>query len=571
MFLEAVMAVFLVFIILRLLNLQFFNHDFYTALASEQHEVYRELVPKRGVIYFQDSKNDSPNNLYPVAINKDLFLLYAVPMEIKDPVDSAYRLAKILNIEDEDEIHELVNKLAKPNDPYEVIAKGVEEKIILEINNLDIVGIRSVAVDTRFYPENNIGANVLGFLGNSDDKQTGLYGIEGYFNEELEGKNGFLETETDIYGRWITLGGKQLKKAQDGSSIILTIERAVEFMACNELNATLKQFDAEGGSVIIEDPKTGRILAMCSSPDFNPNEYGKIEDIDDYNNQGIFKAYEPGSTFKAITLAAALDMGLVTPDSTYNDEGHLKIADFDIKNSDYSTYGARGIQTMTQVLELSLNTGAMYAAKLLGKENFKKYIRNFGFGEPTGITLATEMEGDMSSLDRKGEIYLATASFGQGTMVTAMQMLKAYSTFANQGKLLKPYIVEEIIDSEGNHTKFKSQEIREIIKPRTAALISGMLAAVVKEGHAKGAQMKNYYIAGKTGTAQVAKSGGGGYSEKTIHSFVGFGPVANPAFVMIVRLDNPKDARFAESSVVPLFHKIAEFVLNYYAVPPDVK
>jgi len=306
---------------------------------------------------------------------------------------------------------------------------------------------------------------------------------------------------------------------------------------------------------------------MCGSPDFNPNVYNETSKITNFNNPALFLDYEPGSVMKGLTMAAAVDQQKVSPNSTYNDTGEVLFGKSVIKNSDNK---AHGIQTMTQVLEESLNTGAIYAMRQIGVQVFRKYLEDFGLGSTTGVELDGEAAGNLHSLYDSNEIYAATASFGQGITATPLQMVTAYAAIANGGKLMRPYLVKEIRHSDGTTETHSSKVVRQVISSKTAALVSGMLVRVVTNGHGKKAAVTGYVIAGKTGTAQIPRHDGKGYEDgSTIGSFIGFGPVSDPKFAMIVRIDRPKDVQYAESSAAPLFGDLAKFILQYYEVPPS--
>jgi len=258
----------------------------------------------------------------------------------------------------------------------------------------------------------------------------------------------------------------------------------------------------------------------------------------------------------------------VTPQTTYNDEGFVKINSYTIENSDKK---AHGIQTMTQVLEGSLNTGAIFAMQQIGTEKFRDYVKDFGFGATTGSPIQGESTGNISNLDLPGEIYAMTGSFGQGISVTPLQMVSAYGVLANNGKLMKPYLIAKTLNPDGStNEETQPEAIRQVIKSETATIIGAMLVNVVENGHGKKASVPGYYIAGKTGTAQVTSTNGRGYDpNNTIGSFAGFGPVSDPAFVMLVRIDHPRDVTFAESTAAPLFGDIAKFLLHYLHISPD--
>lgn len=577
-------------IALRLFSLQILNNDFYSALAAGQHDIYKAIFPARGRILMQEtggSNMSQDEKLYPLATNQSLYLIYVDPRKIENAEELSKKLVDILYVREKKEGEKLtaeeieaveksekerlgeefLAKLKKENDPYEPLRHGVAEVTLEKIKELGAGGVGYIEEEARYYPENNLGSHFLGFVGIKDNKKIGQYGLEGYFEEELGGVQGFLSSEKDVGGRWIPVSGREWQKAEDGADIVITIDRNIEYFACGKLKEAVERHDADGGSVIIMDPKTGAILAMCSYPDFNPNEYAKVKDINIYNNPTIFSQYEPGSIFKAITIAAALDVGKITPTTTYVDEGEIKVDDRTIKNSDLK---AHGVQTMTQVLDESLNTGAVFAVNTIGPEVFKKYVEDFGFGTRTGIELDFENPGSISSLGKKGKIWSATGSFGQGISVTPIQVVTAFSAIANGGKLVKPYIVDRIIKSDGAIIKTEPKIIHQAISGRTSALLGGMLVSVVENGHGKRAGVSGYYVAGKTGTAQVAKRDGSGYEKDvTIGSFVGFAPVEDPKFVMLTKIDHPRTTIWAEATAAPLFGEIAKFVLNYMKVPPS--
>lgn len=543
----------------RLFILQVIQNPLYSLLATEKHEVYKNLFPQRGSIYVREGEK-----LYPIVTNQEYYLVYAEPVKIQSPNTVIDKITSILGLK-EKEWKELLGRLAKRDDPYEPIKHKVTQQQIEQIEALELEGIDFLPESYRFYPEKNIGGHIFGFVGFKDDQRIGQYGLEGYFEKDLAGKSGVIRSIKDAMGSLITIGPRSVQPAQDGIDLVLTIDRRIQFTACQKLKEFYDWFKADSGSVIIMEPQTGVLIAMCSLPDFDPENYNEVKDINYFNNPAIFYDFEPGSVFKPITLAAALDVGKIEPQTTYIDEGEVKIGPFTVKNADLKAHGE---QTMTQVLEYSLNTGAIFVADQIGKKTFRQYVKDFGFGEKTGIRLGSEVPGDISSLDKPGEIYYLTASYGQGITVTSLQLITAFAAIANNGKLVKPYIVSEIIKPDGSSIKTQVQEIRQVIKPKTATILTGMLTSVVENGYGKKAGVKGYYIAGKTGTAQVA-SPTGGYGTKTIHTFVGYGPVSNPKFIMLVKLDNPKGIGFAADSVTPLFSQLAEFLLNYYQIPPD--
>lgn len=553
-------------VVARLFWLQIWQGNYYADIAANQRISFSELQPTRGTIFNQDTRvqSDEAKKLYPVATDKEFYLVYAETYAIVDPAGTVDKLNSVLNLPP-DVLDKILGQVSKYNDPFEPLVHRVTEDKIFKLKELNLPGIKWQKENQRYYPENNIGSQVVGFLGIKNNIPDGQYGVEGYFDSQLRGKVGFSMSEKDATGQIIGVGEENSEASEDGANIVLTIDDNIQNFACAQLDAAVKKHGADAGAVIVMDPRTGKIIAMCGAPDFDPNDY-KNYPTKNFANQAIFSAYEPGSVFKVITMAAALDQEKVTPETTYNDTGSVKYDNFEIKNSDLK---AHGVQTMVQVLENSLNTGAIFAMRQIGPEIFKEYVNKFGFGVMTGIELETEVAGNLKSLDLKGEIYSATASFGQGIMVTPLQMVVAYSAIANQGKMMKPYIIDRIISPDGKIESREPEEVRQVISPRAAALVSAIMVQVVEEGHAKRAQISGYRVAGKTGTAQVAGLGTGKYGSRTIHTFIAFAPMTDTAFVMLTRLDDPKDCQFAESSAVPLWSDIAKFILNYYQIKPD--
>ena len=560
---------FAVLICLRLFTLQVVDASYYSALAEGQYAFYENLYPERGEILAQDLKD---GQLYPVATNINLGFVYADPRNVKDVHATAEKLSTILGFNDQEKL-ELEDKLAKTDDQWEPVKKKVPEEELALIDEAKVAhelqGISYYRQPFRTYPKTGFGGHVLGFVGSNDDGTTsGKYGIEGYFEEELAGTPGFLQSEQDAAGRLVPVGDQSYEPAVDGADIVLTIDRNIQYTACTLLRQAVLRHGADGGSLVILDPETGAVLAMCGAPDFDPNTYNQVSDIQTFNNPATFNAYEPGSIFKPITMSAGIDAGAVTPSTTFEDTGEVTDVGCEtpIKNSDDKVYG---VQTMTQVLEESINTGVIFVMKALGRQRFADYVNQFNFGLYTGIELSKEVPGDVSSLKLNSDCYAATASFGQGITVTPLQMAAAYAALANGGHLMQPYVVEEKRYADGRVEKTTPIEVRQVISEKTANLVSAMLISVVENGHGKKAKVSGYYIAGKTGTAQVAGPGGSYSADNTIGSFAGYGPVGAPKFAMITRIDHPRDVQYAESTAAPLFGEIANFLLRYFEVPPQ--
>ncbi len=544
----------------RFFQLQVLEHDAYALLASDQHGLQSSLVPRRGTLYTRDPIDKS---LHPIVKDRDAWQVFVVPKEIKDREGTAKTLVETLALD----ANEWMPRLTSPTATYMVVGKDVPWDTIQKVKEKKLLGVGVSQTTIRSYPEKGMGGQWLGFVTlNDQNEREGRYGLESYFQKELAGTYGKLIAERDAAGRRLALGTTELTEARHGSDLVLTIDRTIQYEACKTIEAGVKQYEADSGTVIIMDPTTGAVLGICSYPDFDPERVREIKEVNVLNNPAVFYRYEPGSVFKAVTYAAGLDKNLINPHTTYTDMGEEHIDNFTIRNSDKQ---AHGVQTMTQALAESLNTATIFVERLLGKDAFRDAVKRFGFGEKTGITFPTEQKGDIQALEKQGDIFYATASFGQGIAVTPLQMLAAYNALGNGGYLMKPYIVQEIIHNDGTRDQVKPQLIRRVIGDRASQLISAMLVNVVERGHGKRAGVPGYYVAGKTGTAQIADPNGGYLKDATIGSFAGYAPAERPKFSMIVKLDRPRTVQFAESSAAPLFGKLAKFLLNYLQVPPE--
>lgn len=522
-------------LIFNLYQVQIQKGSIYDAKAASQNRLTGVLEPKRGTIYFTDRSG----NLIPAALNKEYPIVYAVPKEIEDIEEAAAKLNLILDIP----IGDLAKKLSKRADAYELLAAKIKAAQIDKIKETAIKGVYLDTKNFRFYPFGTLGAHVLGFLGPSakDDDVRGRYGLESYYDEYLEGKEGFFN------------GGKIIEPVS-GSDLILTIDRNIQAQAEEILRNLVSTHSAKGGMVIVEEAKTGKILSLANDPTFDPNNYSKSE-VSTFLNPAIENIYEPGSVFKVITMSAGLDSGQIIPEMTFVDTGSLTLNGKTIKNWGEKIYGK---VDMSGVLENSINTGAAFIERKTGHDTFYDYLIKFGFNRKTDIGLPGEVNGNLKSLEKNvREINFATASFGQGIAVTAMELIQAIAAIGNDGILMKPYLL----------AKDGPQQTAQVIKSETARQVAKMMASTVKK--AQIAYIPNYTIAGKTGTAQVPNFKRGGYTDEFIHTFVGFAPAVNPKFIVLIRIDKPAVGGFAGLTVVPAFRELAEFIINYYNIPPD--
>lgn len=556
--LTAFLLLFFVIVSFRLFMLQVVNGKKAKETAAAQHSIYKKLLPSRGEIKLADKFS---LETFPVASNQKSYLAYAVPGDIVAPEKTAEALAPILGLESE----ELLQKITQAGKKYVPLKKQLTDDQQEKIKALKLSGIYFDSEDTRYYPEKNLLSQVLGFVGYNNDKKAGLYGLERYFEKDLAGLPGELFTEKDASGVSIFGSNRKERPAVDGVNITLTVDKNIQFQAESVIKEAVIKNSADSGTVIVVDPKTGSILAMANYPDFDPNIYNKVEDPIVYRNDAVTGNYEPGSIFKPLTMAAALNEGKVTPDTTYNDTGSVVIDNYTIKNSDNKGHG---IKTMTEVLELSLNTGVIFAKDKIGNEKFYEYVKNFGFGQNTGIELS-EAKGNLDNLKAKISVNYGTATFGQGITVTPIQIVQAFTALANEGKMMKPYLVQSKSYPDGRVETTRPQVVKEVVSAKTANMISAMMVNVVEFGHGKRAAVPGYYIAGKTGTAQVPKKDGRGYEENNnIGSFIGYGPVEDPQFLMLVRVNHPRSVDFAESTAAPAWGQLAQFILNYYHIAP---
>jgi len=518
-------------IIANLYSVQFIKGSIFSAQNQKQNTLASGLDPIRGSIYVLD-KNKTQ---IPIALNKEYSLIFAVPKKIGAEFENyAAQLSTVLGLDKND----LEKKFKKPNDLYELLIQKADQNQVSGVSSLNLKGIYLKKQFLRYYPFNDFASHVVGFVSPANDNdekkdtltEVGRYGIEARFNAVLAGK-----------------------ETKEGDDLVLTIDRSIQAQSEEILSRLVTEKQATGGTVIVQDPYSGRILAMANLPNFDPNNYSKSE-IKSFLNPAVAAVYEPGSVFKIITMAIGIESGKITPDTKYNDLGSLTINGRKITNWDQK---AHGLQTMTQVIEQSINTGSVFAEKQTGHDIFLNYLKKFGFSDLTGIKLPSEVRGSLKSLIKGKDINFATASYGQGVAVTPVELIGGVSVIANGGNLMKPLI----LDNE------KSEVVWRVISEDTAKKVTNMMVSAVEKNFL--AAIKNYSVAGKTGTAFIPDFNKGGYTENVINSYVGFAPAYNPKFVILIKLDKPAGAPLSGQTVVPAFKELAQFILNYYNVPPD--
>jgi cell division protein FtsI/penicillin-binding protein 2 len=542
----------------RLYFIQVVSHDKWVAIADDQHNAFQELAADRGEIYMRDG-----DGRYPLAVNREYQMVYIVPKDIEDKDHVALVLSGILGME----AGVIRDKAGKPNDPFEIIKKRLTDEEAARIRQENMKGVALLPEKYRYYPAGELASQVIGFASLGENGGVGGYGIESSQNSRLRGAVGTVSQEKDAGGRWIPLSDRDMLAPKNGDTMVLTLDRVIQYETEKILRESVEKYQADGASAIVMDPKTGAILAMASEPRFDPNNYSKVEDYSVFLNPAVSFTYEPGSIMKPITMAIGIEEGKVSPHTEYVDTGVVQEAGYSIRNSEEKVYGR---SSMTKVLEDSINTGMIFVERLVGNLAFRDALERFGFGEKTGVALPAELAGNMRNLKNvRSDIEFFTASFGQGISVTPLQMIAAYGALANGGILYKPQIIERVIHTDGSEEKTEPEEIRRVLSEETSHAIGGMLRSVVVNGHGKRADVPGYLVGGKTGTAQVAKSSGKGYEEgMSIGSFVGYAPIADPRFVVLVKLDNPKNVEWAESSAAPTFGQIMKFLLEYAKIKP---
>lgn len=538
-------------LLVRLYYLQIVNGQYYSALARGQGVDIEDLT-QRGDVYFQDNAGETR---YIAATNKELFLAYADPKEVVDESIVFEKISEIAVIE-ESEKETILARLNNKNSSYALLAKNLTEEQALRIEGLNLPGVYRRADFVRYYPAGIVGAHVLGFLGFSGSERAGQYGVEGYYNGILSGS----EADDSILGSLFS------SKLETSADIELTIDYGIQFVVEKKLEELVDRLGAESASAIFMDPKTGAIIAMANAPDFNPNAYSDVEDIKVLHNNSVQSVYELGSVFKPITVAAGIDAGVITPQSVYTDTGSVVIGGYTIRNSDGQ---AHDVQTMTEVLEKSLNTGVIHIQQEVGKKKFRDYLEAFQLDKVTGIDLPGEIPGNIQNVkNTNSDINFATASFGQGISFSPLRFLSSLSAIANEGVIMRPYVVKKII-TENGEKETKPEELARPISAMTASRVTAMMVSVIDNGFGSKAAVPGYVLAGKTGTAQIPNEDSQGYSDKTLHSFVGFAPAYDPRFIGMVTVYNPKGIRFSSDSVAPTFGDMASFILQYYKVPPQ--
>jgi cell division protein FtsI/penicillin-binding protein 2 len=552
-------------VVARLAQLQVARRHHYRVLAATEHMRKYQVPARRGEIFVLDQGRKTP-----LALNRTMKVLWADPRVVADKPKAAKEIAAVTGDKEADLLNLLNQQKA-----YVVLKKKLTLAQGEQIDKLNLSGIGVSEEQYRYYPEGSLASQVLGFVNNDG---AGQYGVEGFLNTELSGKPGLLNAKTDTRGNPIATVDNIVQPPEHGKSFVLTMDRNIQAQAEKSLKSGVESVKAKSGSIVIMDPHTGKVMAMANYPTFDPNGFSSVSDYSVFSNAVVSDQFEPGSGFKVITMVAGLDTGKIRFDETYDDKGSVEVDGHTIRNAAGHRLGAN--TSMTNVIRDSLNTGMVYVLRTLGgdqrainsagKKLFHEYIKKFGFGVRTGVEQAGEAAGRVNP-PTSNNVNYANMTFGQGISTTVLQMTAAVGAIANGGKLYQPMLVGEIVEEDGKTKQLEPKLVNgQVVSQKAAKEVTEMMVQVVEHGSGWRAKMKGYRIAGKTGTAQIPKKDGSGYEEnKNIGTFVGFAPVENPRFVMMVRINEPQVSGFAESTTVPVFAEVTEWLLRYMAVQPS--
>lgn len=552
----------------RLFYLQIIQHSYYVKKANSEQLKRLSIPAKRGKIYALDG--DTP---VPLVMNQTVYTVFADPQTVKDK-----QIDKIINA-----IKEVAGGNAKSNlevllkkkeSRYQVLATKITRVQADKIKAKDLSGIGFKEETQRVYPEGVLAAQVLGFV-NYDG--LGKYGVESGLNEELSGTDGMLQSVTDVSDVPLTIGDNNINiPAKDGKNVVLSINRSVQAHAEQALSDGLARTGATRGSIIVMDPTNGRVMAMANLPSYNPAEYGKIVDMSVYNNGVISTPYEPGSDIKTLTMATGIDKGVVAPDSTYVNTGHIQVDDKIISNG---ALGHTGTITFQYALNWSLNTGFVTVAQRLGdgtsinlqaRNTMYDYFHNkFHMGQFTGIELANEAEGTIiPPTEQEGNaVRYSNMAFGQGMDVTMVQVAAAFCSIVNGGNYYKPTIVAGYVDKDGEYDENKIAEPSRSIAESTANQVRDM-AYTARNAFFSSVDKPGYYIGGKTGTSQVLKNGSYD-SNETIATYLGFGGSEEQSrYVIMVQISGDDKAFAGAQDAMPIFTDISNWMLGYLNIEP---
>lgn len=517
--------------------------------ATRQVRQAETILPRRGAIY------DRNGSL--LATTVSLQSVYAVPGQMPDRAAVARAIAPALGLDAE----ALRTRLGGGAE-WLFVARWVPEEVSATVRALALPGIGLRPEPKRAYPNDAVGAALLGFV---NDDGEGQYGVEGRYDEALGGVTGRLVVERDPANRAVALGLREVRAPANGADLVLTVDLVIQSAAERELARALQAERAAGGSIVVLDPDTGAVLAIASAPGFDPNAVARA-DPEAFRDRAVSWTYEPGSTMKTITVAAALDARAVDPSLTYEDKGFAVIGGRVLRNAQGKVHGRLDL---SGILERSANAGAVLVAERLGAERLHRYLTEFGFGQRTGVDLAAEATGMLRPLRDWYPVDVGTASFGQGLAATPLQLAAAYTAIANGGTLFRPYVVSEVRRADGTRQRVQPTAVRRVISPETSATVRQLLTNVVDRGLARKAAVPGYSVAGKTGTAEIASPDGRYLDDEYVSSFAALLPAREPRFVVVVVLERPASRQLGTLTAMSAFRGLAPDLLRVGRVGPD--
>jgi len=534
---------------MRLFYLQIIQHQHLSQLALRQQERTIEIQPARGRIFDRQGR--------PLALNRQSISFYAVPGEIKKTKQIARQLSVLLGVS-----ARRLEQRFRSRKAFVWIKRKVPDEVAHKVQALNLAGVHHLQETSRVYPEGRLACHVLGFVGMDNQ---GLSGVELQFDRVIRGQSGWIRITRDAKGRRLPTATRIHKQSQPGQDVYLTIDKVIQHIAERELARGMEQSKAKAGSVIVMNPCTGEILALANKPDFDPNHFNRASAVA-RRNRAICDVYEPGSTFKIITAAAALEEGVFQEDDIIDCENGRAVFNGLVVRD----HEPRGKISFREVVVFSSNIGAVKIGIRLGADKLAHYVRMFGFGKATGIEMPGEAIGILKSFSQWKRWTAASIPFGQGLAVTTLQMVTAYATIANDGRLVKPWIIKELRRPDEVRTKIGRPVFREqVISARTAERMRKILRAVVQAGTGVKASLKHYQVAGKTGTAQKSLPGGRGYDPiYHVASFIGFFPADKPKYLIAVVIDEPKGVQWGGVVAGPVFRKICRQMVAYLGIPP---
>ena len=524
-----------------------------------------EITPRRGSILDRDDDV--------LAISRGAVRVVGDPLAIhesSDPFEVADRLSGILNLDPAS----VAERLGNPNLRYSEIARGLvgepARAITEAIQNGQLPGIRLDPDRVRVYPNQELAAHVLGFVGEGTARPgdiVGQAGVEAWYNDVLGGQSGLVSSDIDRLGRRIPIGRYALQPPRHGAHVSLSIDRTIQHIAEQELEAAIEQFGATAGTILITNPRTGEVLGLANRPTYDPGQVHTYREFGpEFANRACNLIYEPGSTFKLITMAAGLDVAAIRPETVHNLPGTVDYFGQEFKNWDERTYPE---QTMVSVLQHSSNTGTIFVADTIGANTFYEYIARFGFGSRTGVDMAGEVPGIVRRRGDQGWFLpdLASNSFGQGISVTPLQLATAVGTIANDGVMMRPHVARAVTHADGRRETIESEPIRRVVSRETAQTLIKMMEAAESGVLENLARIPGYRTAGKTGTSEIASSGR--FLEDTsIASYIGFGPLELPQVLTLVIVERPQAAFFGAHVASPTFSRVMSRVFAHLRVPP---